>query len=540
MAEKMFRLPEERALSQPRTQSVPLWLVAVFVVPMLVTLAVRVAPLVHGGDRLQRQCVSEDGYLMLTIARNIALGRGFSIADGTIATNGTQPLHTLIYAGGYWLAGGDRIRGLFPVVAVQVLWSILTAIALWGWTRSRFYRGPHVAIVAAVAGTLFFISPTSVMHGQNSLETGLYALLILASLALYDRFSATLLSRTAIVHSLLLGALLGVTFLARNDACLLIAALIVVHLVRVHRKGALPRGLLQCLVIGLTSIAAASPWLWYNVTRFGHLVPVSGRAEAHNIAFAHNLWPAFVAVLENAMLVVRVPGALEHHPAVVGVAVAVVLAAPVIAFRHRRWLTAHFSPGVGILALFVLGLFFYYALFFGMPVFLGRYFIPLVPLMCLLAASLLAAWLARSPARTRVPPAIVPVALAAVLAIALNARIYRNGTKHHHFQVVDWVRDNVPETTWAGATQTGTLGYYHDYTINLDGKVNPTAFEYRKQGRIPEYCVKVGVEYIVDWAGHAAWADIPAFAENYELLLVDYEKDLAVLRRRPRSADATP
>lgn len=527
-------------MNQSRIQSVPAWLVAIFVVPILVTLTVRVAPLVHGGDRLQRQCVSEDGYLMLTIARNIALGRGFSIADGTIATNGTQPLHTLIFAAGYWLAGGDRVRGLYPVVAVQVWWGILTAFALWAWTRSRFYRGPHAAIVAVVAGALFFISPTSVMHGQNSLETGLYVLLILASVALYDRLSERLLTGGAHGHGVVLGALLGVTFLARNDACLLIAALIVVHLIRAHRRGAITRGLRQCLVIGLTSIAAAAPWLWYNVTHFGHLVPVSGRAEAHNIAFAHNLWPAFVAVVENALLVLRVPGSVEHHPVLIGVAVAMVAAAPAIAYRHRRWLAGSFSPGMGILACFAVGLFFYYALFFGMPGFLGRYFFPLVPLVCVLAGALLAEWMRRPAARFGAAPAIVPVAIAAVLAIALNARIYRNGTKHHHFQVVDWVRENVPETTWVGATQTGTLGYYHDYTINLDGKVNPIAFEYRKQGRIPEYCVKANVEYIVDWAGHAAWADIPAFAENYELLLVDHEQDLAVLRRRPRSDTVTP
>ena len=39
---------------------------AVAIVTVTAT-AVRVAPWVEGGERLQRQCVSEDGYLMLTI-----------------------------------------------------------------------------------------------------------------------------------------------------------------------------------------------------------------------------------------------------------------------------------------------------------------------------------------------------------------------------------------------------------------------------------------------------------------------------------------
>jgi hypothetical protein len=46
---------------------------------------------------------------MLTIARNIAEGHGMSTANGTIPTNGTQPLVTFILAGIFYLAGGDKI-----------------------------------------------------------------------------------------------------------------------------------------------------------------------------------------------------------------------------------------------------------------------------------------------------------------------------------------------------------------------------------------------------------------------------------------------
>ena len=81
---------------------------AIAVVVVAVTLLVRVAPLVEGGERLRWQCVSEDGYLMLTVARNLALGNGLSISDGTIPSNGVQPLATLLFAGCIWLAGGDR------------------------------------------------------------------------------------------------------------------------------------------------------------------------------------------------------------------------------------------------------------------------------------------------------------------------------------------------------------------------------------------------------------------------------------------------
>ncbi len=77
-----------------------------------VVTAARTAPLGYGGKRLQRQCVSEDRYLMLTIARNIALGHGFSVSEETVATNGTQPLAALVFAHNYQLLLHDRERNL--------------------------------------------------------------------------------------------------------------------------------------------------------------------------------------------------------------------------------------------------------------------------------------------------------------------------------------------------------------------------------------------------------------------------------------------
>ena len=52
--------------------------------------------------------MSEDGYLMQTVARNMAIGLGMSTAEGTIPTNGVQPLATFAYAGLHALAGGSN------------------------------------------------------------------------------------------------------------------------------------------------------------------------------------------------------------------------------------------------------------------------------------------------------------------------------------------------------------------------------------------------------------------------------------------------
>ena len=123
---------------------------AVAIVTVTAT-AVRVAPLLEGGERLQRQCVSEDGYLMLTIARNMALGRGLTVSDGSIPSNGIQPLATLLYALCFVAAGADKLRALYPVVGVQVAISMLCAVLLFMFTRKYWYKGAHAGIVALIA-----------------------------------------------------------------------------------------------------------------------------------------------------------------------------------------------------------------------------------------------------------------------------------------------------------------------------------------------------------------------------------------------------
>jgi len=494
---------------------------------------VRTAPIMAGGKRLQRQCVSEDGYLMLTIARNMALGRGFSVSDGLIPSNGTQPLAALLYTLCFMCVAGDKLQGLYYVVGVQVVTSVLTAMLLFVFVRRYLYKGPYRTIVALLAACLWYAGPSSIVHTQNGLETGLYALLILLSIALYDAAAPRLRDSLGPSWCFLLGFVLGLTFLGRNDACLLIGVMLVVHLILAYRRQVLRRAFIQAVIIGATSVMVALPWLWYNVSRFGHIVPVSGRAESSGFVFGDNLLPAFAAVVENMLLVIRIPQILETNTYVQLLCGGILLLLVCLAILGRRWLVTSFSAGIGVLACFICALFLYYSLCFRAGHFLGRYLFSMVMLSSVLAAALVVSVAQRT--RTAGPGVAITVAglSASLVCAASAARVYIKGLDHLHFQVVDWVATNVPEDSWVGAIQTGTLGYYHDRTINLDGKVDPYALTARQQGRTHEYLVERNVEYIVDWIGIAQWANLPGYAANYQLVLSDPERNLAVLHRRP-------
>ena len=494
----------------------------------------RVAPMADSGGRLLRQFPTEDGYLMLTIARNIALGKGMSVSDGLQPTNGTQPLATLVWAVEFWLAGGDRRLGVLEILVTQLFISAAAALLLYRLARVLFGEIPRGREVALLVSAAWFASPLVVAHSMNCLETGLYALMVVSVLGCFVHTADD--RAWSLRRCLGAGALLGLAFWARNDAIFLVGAACLLHVTwsLFGRKDQFARRLREAIVFGATSVLVASPWLAFNRLRFGAIVPVSGQSEALDAHFAENLANAPIAVFEYATLYLPIPSSLESVPWVVAIASLATALVAVLVIRVLRTAPPPARAIAGIGAIFGLCVLSFYGLSFGAGYFFSRYTFPLSPLLALLwAAVLRRAWeLADARGWTVAPP----VAAAAVLAFALglDGRLYRNGSAHMHFQVVEWVRDHVPDSAWVAAPQSGTLGFFHDRTINLDGKVNPAALAVRRaNGSVTRYVLeKREIEYLADWEGIASWATQPPIAAQFELVVDDPGRNLAVLRRR--------
>jgi hypothetical protein len=178
----------------------------------------------------------------------------------------------------------------------------------------------------------------------------------------------------------------------------------------------------------------------------------------------------------------------------------------------------------------------YYGLLFGAAHFVSRYLFPVSPFFALTSTSfvvLAGRRLYLGGGATRwIPPTLV--AGVVLLAAALNARVYHasgRGSAVDHRAVVQWVRANVPPDAWVAAVQTGTLGFFHERTVNLDGKVNPHALAARLEGRIPHYVVQLPIAYIADWAGLASWIRLDPIDRHFEVVVHDPTRNLAVLRR---------
>jgi len=502
----------------------------------------RLYPIFAGQPELSQFFMTEDGYLMLTIARNMALGLGMTVSDGTISSNGVQPLATFLYALPYWVSAGDKVAGLIGVhliataISVAAIFSVralarillapLTARPIWPWfVATLWYLGPHLTL-----------------HTMNGLETGLYTLMVTLTLVLFARI-LTRETQASLQARLVLGTAFGVTFLARNDGALLVTILFAVWLLHdlFVRKDALWPVVMRLFWPGVVSLLIAAPWLINNYVSFGSIVPISGTAQALTGGFAANAAILPANLFEQMFPMIPIPALLETRPLFMAGAVTVVVAFVALSMWQLWRLPGPARYVAGAYSVFGIALAVYYGFFFGAGWFLGRYLAPLSPL--LISVSL---WVLLWVLRRATPHHGARIARAALLggvvvSGVLLGRYMLPGVKDQgHFQVVNWVTQNVPDDVWVGAIQTGTLGYWHDRTINLDGKVNPDALEeVLRKGHVFDYVTQSQITYLADWAGIGEWvkgttAARRKFGESFELVLSDRAQNLAVLKRRPR------
>lgn len=514
-------------MPQDRMLIIALW------VAVAVGALVRLHVLPLGEDALARTFMTEDGYLMLTVARNLALGLGLSVSEGTIATNGVQPLATFLYAIPFVPFDGNKVAGVAGATLLGAAFSVAAFLAIRAFAKLLLADEAPSPWPLAVA-TLWFLGPLALFHGMNGLETGLYVALAAGTAVLFGRLCAGA-APYAPRDQVLLGVACGLLFLARIDGAFLVAALFAVRFVQVQATGRLTfaGAVREAVPPGLIALAFAAPWLIHNQILFGSIIPISGTAQSATASLGGNAPLVAAKLFETMFPPLPIPNALETVPAVqwiAGVAVAGVLGA--FLWRCLR----QGGPVAAVATAYTLygaALVVYYGFFFGAPHFLSRYFAPLAPLL-VTAAVWAGLQLAERIRTRRAAPAAALAAIALCAALTLR-QIVPGVNDQGHFQVVDWVRANVSDETWVGAVQTGTLGYWHDRTVNLDGKVNPAALRARlEDGHVLRYVVEGPIDVLADWVGIAGWAALEAadFNRHFELLVEDHDRNLAVLVRR--------
>ncbi len=505
---------------------------------LLLGFVTRLRPVFLPDAEMFRSFPTEDGYLMLTVARNMALGLGMTSAAGTMPTNGIQPLAAFVQALCFRVVEADRATGLRLLLVVYTLVAALTAFIVYRLGLRLMGASAEGRRAALLGAAVWFISPAILFHTMNMLETGFYAASV-AGVALF--FTAG--HQSASIpwpwpRCLALGGLLGLAFWARNDAVFLMLAVGVAHLATRPAGVTLTRRLAETAAISAASAAVALPWMLHGLRNFGSIVPVSGQAYLGGGDVAGALRAAAIALFEHVTLLVS----FEHNPLqhnaifaiVCGVVVALAGAGGIAALVRTRRPPTDRAPLLAPI-IFGAGLLVFYVLFFDASHFLRRYLLALSPWMAILWGH--AAWtLWRKLRSTRFAPA-GPILLLLLLAnFVVRDGLFVQGPwpRGVFFRSVEWIEKNVPEQAWVGAFQSGTMGFFHDRTINLDGKLNPAALAAIRENRHQAWVVDSPIQFVADWASIVVpWAESsPLILGNFGWSIRDDERNFAVLRRR--------
>ncbi|MFT5049172.1 MAG: hypothetical protein ACI8QZ_000562 [Chlamydiales bacterium] len=519
------------------------WVKALLMVLVGVGLFARLAPLFDGTDRQYAQFPTEDGYLTLTIARDMADGLGMTTAEGTIPTNGTQPLCTLMWAAVFWLHGGQGMGAFRSIQLIQILFASLSAWLLYRLGRLVIGASLGARRTAAVAAALWFAAPHTIAKTQNCLETGAYTLVAVLFALLLVRQERSQEQGDRMRIGVAAGLLLGLAFWVRNDAVFLSAGFCGTWLLLDrHGRPGLPftqPGSGQALVAGIVALLISLPWLFYNVTRFGSIVPISGQAQtAGNLGTKVTAMPS--TLLELATIIL--PGSyslelLPHRVEQVSVALLLALYAWGL-YRLRHQIRLGRRP-IAVLTIFMGGLVGYYCMTSFANWHFGRYLFPTSPFFALASVALLFSQLDRLRAKAAQVAVIAFLATTVAIVGYRNLEVYQRATSttltHHGF--ARWVERNGLTDEWVGAPESGVLGFYYPRTVNLDGKVNPDAMRARREGRYADYLLGSEIAYIVGQVGfvETELAHDPRIAEAFEWIERDEQLNVAVVRRRSES-----
>jgi hypothetical protein len=406
-----------------------------------------------------RHYLTDDTFIHLQYARNLAAGHGLVFNQGERVYGCTSPLWVALIADGMAL-GLNGLRVARALGFLATLWSV----ALFLQLMRRNLQTPAVCAVATVAwaGHAWMLR-----WSLSGMETPLAVALVLAGFVAFTE------GRNWGARPVRTGALWALAALTRPEAALLLALWGVFLLVDTDSRPGLRR-----LVFGaLPPLAIYGSWLLFARFYFGSVLPQTLLAKA--------VGPAGLEVqLENLWRQVRIVGATD------GLMVALLLLA-ILAGGARVWTwrpptqrAQRLLPWVWVVlvpALYVAR---------GVPV-LSRYLLPLLPVLSWLGWRAGECWsLGASPSPRTVRRTVLIGASVAALVLLQNLAVYRGavlpqvrsfsaGLQGSLVPWGRWLREHTPERSSIATPDIGALGYFSRRRIvDLAGLVTPEMVPY--------------------------------------------------------------
>lgn len=425
----------------------------------------------------------DDAYYYFLTAQNIAAGNGPSV-DGMHDSNGWHPLWMLITTGIFASDYADPDVPVRIALALGALLDSLVAVVLY--RVGRKYAGE----AAFVGALVYALNAMPIFQSVNGLETGLAALMIALAWVATLWFLEAPTARRAAGW----GAVFGLSFLARTDTALILAWLGLYALVALWRR---ERRSLPLLAVGaVTAVVVIVPWLLWNQANFGSALAQTSStavpwAAATRFRAANPdtpLWQLSLNVLTYPQYWLR--GDYFGTPVLVGF-----LLWPAAAFG--LWRARENQPRLVTVTLMLLAGGVSLVLVHTLLRYYPRpwYFVVTAQSLSL---GLMLFW--RHAGKTlRLVSAAVGLPLLLISGWMAWQVGYYPWQQQLQYAAALWVRENAKPDDTIASMNSGIIGYYGGHpTVNLDGVVNPDAFEAIQNDRLLDFMREAGVDIFVD------------------------------------------
>jgi len=448
-------------------------LLLIIAISFLARLYVALSPI----DALITKTMQDDAFIGISVARNIALGKGITY-NGVDKTNGFQPLWVFTIAPIYLFFNG--VDALHAILVFASFLEVLSIILIFKISQ-KFLSDNLSLIVTALYG----LNPFVIFQTIGGIDVVLSVFFVLLAFYYYN-----LKNR----RELVLGLILGLAIFTRMDNIFLLLSF-VFHNFWINRKN-LFLAMKKSLLIIIPAIIVVSPWFLWSFINFGKIIPSSSEGSFVSYHYSFRDIPLF-SVLENNIM--KTAGTILHLFGITGETLSIssiiltlfIFSCFVLSYKDLKKMLP--------ILLFAIFLSMFY-IFYLWRIHV-RYFLPIFPFVSLVCVTGINNAVSKY-------PKIKAMAFFAIFAVLFSYIIFngfeqwRRGYYNWQYEMYEgtkWIRENTEKSDVIGSLYSGTNIYFSERkVINLDGLLNSEAGDAIKEKRLYSYMKERGVKYWVD------------------------------------------
>jgi len=448
--------------------------------------------------------LSDDAYYYYSLAKNIVNGHGIVFNYG-IPTNGFHPLYVLILLPFFEL--------LYPLGVNLPIYASLFILTIFSAGTSVFLYLIVSKLLNKEAGLLaafiWLFNPYVLSKSLMGLEIPIQLFFIsLLTYFILDREDRVQFS---VREATITGFLIGIIFWSRMDGIFVgigvIGALAIRKLFR-HRKltvANLRTFYPDLAIIILIASLTVLPWIVWNLVEMNRIIPVSGEALRMKRLISSSC-PNLVigSIYGTGVFVANFITGLKltvHGQGYLVVFLALIVPFMVLMVKKDDLVRKLFSR----LDFLVISSVLYYAFYWFYELGFRSWYWLYTGFLVTIVFSTMAIKVIQNieVKKFRQSVYILLICILVPAFILGGIRQYRVGhacAAKLHWEIANYLESNISPDETIGSFNTGIYQYYtknHD-VINLDGVMNPEAYQALKDGNIEGYILRKNIAYIVD------------------------------------------